>query len=192
MTTEVPIRLSNHHMHMNQETVDALFGEKGLTFMRYLDGEGELVAYNETVTVKGPKGSIANVRILGPLRKKNQVELLVADGYKLGVDAPVRMSGSLDGAAMLTIIGPCGQVEEACGIVAHRHIHVHTDTAAQMGLTEDTPVQVKVGGVRGVVFDNVKLKISPVKAAHPMMMHIDTEEGNAAGLKNNSTGVLVL
>jgi putative phosphotransacetylase len=188
--TEIPIRLSNHHIHLSQEAVLALFGREELTFMRYLDGEGDLVAFNETVTVKGPKGSIQGIRVLGPLRGKVQVELLVADGYKLGVNAPIRMSGDLEGAAELTIIGPCGELTLPCGIVAHRHIHMHTETAAKLRLADGDTVQVKVAGERGMTFDNVKVKVSPKVTAHPMMMHVDTEEGNAAGIANDSFGVL--
>jgi putative phosphotransacetylase len=191
MLTEIPIRLSNHHIHLSQEAAEALFGRKELTFMRYLDGEGDLVAYNETVTVKGPKGSIQGIRVLGPLRGKVQVELLVTDCYKLGVNAPVRMSGDLEKAAELTLIGPCGELTLPCGIIAHRHIHIHTEKAAELRLADGDTVRVKVAGERGLTFDNVKLKVSPKVTAHSMMMHIDTEEGNAAGIANDSAGVLV-
>jgi putative phosphotransacetylase len=191
MLTEIPIRLSNHHIHLSREAALALFGREELTFMRYLDGEGDLVAYNETVTVKGPKGSIQGIRVLGPLRGKVQVELLVTDGYKLGVKAPIRMSGDLEAAAELTIIGPCGELTLPCGIIAHRHIHMHIDTAAEMHLADGDAVRVKVTGERGLTFDNVKLKVSSKVTAHLMMMHIDTEEGNAAGIANDSVGVLV-
>jgi putative phosphotransacetylase len=191
MSTEIPIRLSNHHIHPSQEAVLTLFGKEELTFMRYLDGEGDLVAFKETVTIKGPKGSIDGIRVLGPLRGKVQVELLVADCYKLGVDAPVRMSGDLAGAAELTIIGPCGELTLPCGIIAHRHIHIYTEAAAKLHLADGDTVRVKVAGERGLTFDNVKLKVSSKVTAHQMMMHVDTEEGNAAGIANNSFGVLV-
>jgi putative phosphotransacetylase len=191
MLTEIPIRLSNHHIHLSREAALALFGKEELTFMRYLDGKGDLVAYNETVTVKGPKGSIQGIRVLGPLRGKVQVELLVSDCYKLGAMAPVRMSGDLEGATELTVIGTCGELTLPCGIVAHRHIHMHTATAAEMHLADGDAVRVQVAGNRGLIFDNVKLKVSPKVTAHPVMMHIDTEEGNAAGIVNNSVGVLV-
>ncbi|MDR1586970.1 MAG: hypothetical protein LBS57_05900 [Treponema sp.] len=191
MSTEIPIRLSNHHIHLSREAAQVLFGREDLTFMRYLDGEGDLVAYNETVTVKGPKGSIRGIRVLGPLRGKVQVELLVTDCYRLGVEAPVRMSGDLEGAAELTVVGPCGELTVPCGIIAHRHIHVHTKTAEEMRLADGDVIRVKVAGDRGLTFDNVKIKVSPKVTAHPMMMHIDTEEGNAAGIANNSIGFLV-
>jgi len=190
MSTEIPIRLSNRHIHLSKEAAITLFGTEQLTFMRYLDGEGDLVAYNETVTVRGPKGSISGVRVLGPIRGKVQVELLAADSYKLGVKAPVRMSGNLEGAAELTVIGAAGELTLPCGIIAHRHIHMHTKTAADLGIADGAAVRVKVEGIRGLTFDNVKVKVSPKVTAHPMMMHIDTEEGNAAGLVNNSVGFL--
>lgn len=188
----VPVRLSNHHVHLCEESVEKLFGKKELTFLRYLDGKGKLVAYQETVKIIGPKGEIGNFRVLGPLRGKDQVELLKADCFKLGVSAPVRMSGDLTGAAELTLEGPCGTITEKCGIIAHRHIHVFTGEAERLGLSEDRPVQVRIGGERGLIFENVKLKISPLVTAHKLMMHIDTEEGNAAGISNNTEGELIL
>lgn len=188
MRTEIPIRLSNRHIHLTEQSVKELFGEQGLTLMRYLNGDSGPFACNETVTLKGPKGSIANVRVLGPLRGYDQAELLAADCYVLGVDAPVHMTGDLEGAAALTVVGPCGQVDKPCGIIAQRHVHVRPDIALKLGLNAEGIVRVKVGGIRGLIFENVTLNISD--KSNGIFMHVDTEEGNAAGLKNNDIGVL--
>lgn len=173
--------LSNRHVHLTEEDVSVLFGTAGLTFSRYLSGNGGPWASNEFVTLKGPKGSIEHVRVLGPCRSYNQAELLKADCYKLGIDAPVRNSGHHNGAATLELIGPCGSLEIHTAIIAHRHIHVGKELLEETGwIPGETFVRVRVGGIRGLIFDNVAI----VKGGRGLMMHVDTEEGNAAGIKN--------
>lgn len=174
------VMLSNHHVHLTEESVKTLFGEAGITFNRYLAGKSGPYATNEFVDVEGPKGKLTRFRVLGPLRPYDQVELLQADCFKLGVTAPVRNSGKLEGAATLKIIGPCGEVTADCGIVAHRHIHVDGDTMAENGWTYGQAVKVRTEGIRACVMENTIL----VKGGKGLLMHIDTEEGNAAGVKN--------
>ncbi len=177
---QVKVMLSNHHIHLKQEIVDKLFGEKGITFNKYLAGEGGPYASNEFVDLEGPKGRIAHVRVLGPCRNYNQAELLKTDCFKLGIDAPVRSSGDLEGAAMLKVIGPCGEAELPCGILAHRHIHMGKDIAENNGFVHGQRVKVKTEGIRAVTFENVIIGIG----GKGMVMHVDTEEGNAALVKN--------
>lgn len=172
--------LSNHHVHISKENVQKLFGKDELTFKKYLAGNSGPYATEEFVTLRGPKGEISRVRVLGPCRDYNQAELLKADCYKLGVDAPVRASGKLDGAAELEIIGPCGSVTLNCGIQALRHIHVNPENLEKYGLKLGQFVKVRTTGIRGLVFENVEI----VKGNSGVLMHIDTEEGNAAGVKN--------
>ena len=100
------VMLSNHHVHLTDEACHALFGDKGLTFARYLAEEGGPWSSNELVEVRGPKGTLGRFRVLGPLRPYTQVELLKSDCFKLGVNPPVRNSGKLDGAVQLTLVGP--------------------------------------------------------------------------------------
>ena len=177
---EVKIMLSNHHVHLTQESVDVLFGEAGLTFNRYLAGNSGPYATNEFVDVEGPKGRINHLRVLGPARNYNQCELLKTDCFKLGVDAPVRNSGKLEGAPMLKVIGPCGELELPCAILAHRHIHMGKEVIEETGLKLGDAVSVKTEGIRSVVFNNVII----VAGGKGSVMHVDTEEGNAAGVKN--------
>lgn len=177
---ETVVMLSNHHVHLTQKAADVLFGEAGITFQRYLAEESGPWAANEFVDIRGPKGTLSRFRVLGPLRPYTQCELLKADCFKLGVNAPVRNSGQLDGAATLTLIGPCGEVTADCGILAWRHIHVDKDTLAEMGKSYGDYVDVVTEGDRALVFNKVVL----VRGAKGLLMHIDTEEGNAAGVKN--------
>ncbi len=181
--------LSNRHVHLKEEDVAALFGEAGLTFNRYLSGNNGPWASNEFVTLKGPKGSIEHVRVLGPCRGYNQAEVLQADCYKLGIKAPVRNSGHHDGAAELELIGPCGALTIHSAIIAHRHIHVGKELLEETGwVPGETFVKVHVGGIRGLVFENVAI----VKGGKGMMMHVDVEEGNAAGIKNGDKLEIIL
>ena len=185
---ETVVMLSNHHVHLTQEATDVLFGEAGLTFQRYLAGNSGPWASNEFVDVRGPKGTLSRFRVLGPVRPYTQCELLKTDCYKLGVDAPVRNSGHLDGAATLTLIGPCGEVTVDCGILAWRHIHVDKETLAEMGKNYGDFVDVETTGDRALVFNKVAL----VPGGKGLLMHVDTEEGNAAGVKNGDKLKVIL
>ena len=186
---KVHIMTSNRHVHLSEESVAKLFGEAGLTFQRKANEDTTTFVCNETVTLEGPKGSIANVRVLGPFRY-NQAELLITDNFKLGLEAPVRMSGDLDGAAEIRIIGPKGSVEFPCAIVARRHIHIGADLLEKYGFTTADEVSVRIDSYRGGVLDHVLFK----KAKNPgdsATMHIDTEEGNAFGLGRSAEGIVL-
>lgn len=177
---ETIVMLSNRHVHLSEENAKKLFGEAGITFSKYLKGNSGPWASNEYVTLRGSKSEITKVRVLGPCRNYNQAELLKTDCFKLGVDAPVRSSGELDGAAELEIIGPNGSVVENCGIIALRHIHVCEEIRKENGIEEGQFVKVRATGVRGLTFENVKI----VDGKGNFLMHVDNEEGNAAGIKS--------
>ncbi|POP32541.1 propanediol utilization protein [Lactonifactor longoviformis] len=177
---QVKVMLSNHHIHLTQEMVDRLFGEKGITFRNYLAGDGGPYATNEFVDLEGPKGKITQIRVLGPCRNYNQAEILKSDCFKLGVDAPVSSSGKTENAVMLKVIGPCGEAEIPCGILAQRHIHMDKETAEQNGFVRGQTVKVKSRGIRAITFENVLVTVG----GKGMVMHVDTEEGNAALIKN--------
>lgn len=182
------VMLSNHHVHLTEESAKILFGEAGLTFNRFLAGNSGPWASNEFVDVKGPKGTLTKFRVLGPLRPYDQCELLKSDCFKLGVTAPVRNSGVIDGATPLTLIGPMGEVTVDCGILAWRHIHVDKETIAQLGKNYGDYVTVKTTGDRALAFYNVAL----VPGGKGLLMHVDTEEGNAAGIANGDELEVIL
>ncbi len=189
MRNDVIIMLSNRHVHMTREILDMLFG-KGyeLTFKQSL-GVKEFAA-EETISVEGPKGRIDHVRVLGPVRAYTQVELLRADCFTLGVKAPLRESGKTEHAASLKLIGPNASVEVAeCGIIAWRHIHLGASVAQEYGLKEGQTVSVRIGGDRGLTFDNVIVRYGK---SNTCKMHIDTEEGNAAGVANGTIGEIIV
>lgn len=183
MNFKVTVGLSNKHIHLSKEHIDMLFGEGHvLTPIKDLSQPGQF-ACDEKVDLVGPKNTIKGVRILGPARKETQVEISIADGMTLGIkNLCIRDSGKTEGTPGIKIVGPKGEVELSKGvIVASRHIHMHTSDAQKYGLKDKDIVSVKVGGLRSLIFDNVLIRVND---EYSLDMHIDVEEGNAAGLKN--------
>lgn len=183
MKKQLPIALSNRHLHLSQEHIDILFGSGyELTKAKDLCQPGQY-ACNEKVDIQGPRGTIKGVRVLGPARKKSQIEVSIGDARTLGIEAIVRISGELENTPGVKIIGPKGEVELQEGvIVASRHIHMNVEDAKNFGVKDKDRVKVRVGGDRGIVFENVLVRVSP---DYVLEMHVDIEEGNAAGAKNN-------
>lgn len=179
----VPVGVSNRHIHLSREDMEMLFGPgQNLTRMKAMKQPGQYAA-EETVTLKGPKGELRRVRVLGPFRKQTQVEISVSDGFALGIKAPMRMSGNLDESAGLEIVGPLGSVKLEQGvIVAQRHIHMHPEDAKKAGVSNGDIVNVEAQGMRGGILKNVAVRVSEASA---LEIHIDVEEANALGLKNN-------
>lgn len=186
---EIPVGISNRHIHLSQADLDALFGAGyELTKMKDLSQPGQY-ACKETVTVVGPKGAIEKVRILGPVRKATQIEVIAGDSFKLGVAGDVRMSGDLAGTHGVTLVGPKGSVQTKEGlIVAQRHIHMTLADAARLGVKDGDIVDIKVTGSRGGIFSNVAIRANDSSA---LECHIDTEEANAMGLTSKSTITIV-
>jgi putative phosphotransacetylase len=148
--------------------------------MKDLSQPGQYAA-QETVDLVGPKSSFKNVRILGPERKKTQVEVSLTDSIKLGVNPPVRDSGDVAQSPGLTIVGPKGSVAINEGVIAAmRHIHMTPDDAKTFGVKDKDIVKVRLGGPRGLIFDQVLIRVND---QFQLEMHIDTDEGNAAGVK---------
>lgn len=179
MANKILIETSARHVHLTQEHIDILFG-KGheLTVKKMLSQPGQY-ACEERVNVVGPKKTIPNVSILGPARSASQVEVSLTDARTLGVTAPVRESGDVNGSAPCKLVGPAGEVELDCGvIVAKRHIHMTPADAEACGVSDKDVVSVKVDSDgRSLVFGDVVCRVSPKFA---LAMHIDTDEANAA------------
>jgi putative phosphotransacetylase len=186
---EVPIAVSNRHIHLSKEHVERLFGRNyQLNKWKDLSQPGQF-ASKETVTLIGPKGKLEKVRVLGPARGDTQIEISLFDGYTLGITPPIRDSGDIDGTPSVIIQGPKGQLKVDQGLIcAARHIHMNPDDATQFQVTNGQRVQVKVTGQRGVIFDNVLIRVSP---KYKLEMHIDVDEANAAQIKNGQLGVLI-
>ncbi|MGI9952540.1 phosphate propanoyltransferase [Moorellaceae bacterium AZ2] len=179
---EVPVGVSGRHVHLTPEHFHILFGpEAALTKIKDLVQPGEFAA-RETVTVVGPKGVLENVRIIGPLRPYTQIEVSRTDCFRLGVNPPVRDSGDLEGTPGCVVVGPAGVVTLERGvIVALRHIHMSPEEAKRCGLKDKDTVDVLVEGERGLIFQNVLVRVHP---NFRLEFHIDTDEANACLLTN--------
>jgi putative phosphotransacetylase len=186
--SKVLINLSNRHIHLSQEDLKALFGKDSLTKTKDLMQPGQF-ATEELVTVKGPKGQIEKIRVLGPVRKETQCEILASDQFKLGVGGcAVRESGQLDGSFPMEVIGPAGTVKKARGlIIAKRHIHMTPKDAAAFAVADKETVDLEVEGERGAVFKNVVIRVNDNFA---LECHLDFDEGNAVGIGNGSFGIV--
>lgn len=179
MGYEVKIGLSNKHLHLQKEHIEILFG-KGheLTPTKPLVQPGQF-ACEEKVDIVGPKNTLKGIRVLGPARPETQVEVAMTDARTLGIKAPVRESGKLEGTPGSKIVGPCGEVEIDHGvIVALRHVHLSPAQAEEAGVKDKDIVSIKIEGERGLVFNNVLVRSGD---AHEREVHLDTDEGNAAG-----------
>ncbi|MBQ1503057.1 MAG: phosphate propanoyltransferase [Clostridia bacterium] len=176
---KVLVETSARHVHLTEEHVEALFGKGAtLTVKKMLSQPGQF-ASEERVTLVGPKKSIANVSILGPVRPATQVEVSLTDARTLGVAAPVRESGDIAGSPGIKIVGPAGEIDIEEGVIAaKRHIHFTPEDAEQFGVEDKQIVSVKIDSAdRSTVFGDVVVRVSPKFAA---AMHIDTDESNAA------------
>ena len=153
---EIPVGVSNRHIHLSQEDLERIFGPGyQLTPTKDLSQPGQY-ACKETVTICGPKGAIEKVRVLGPVRSKTQIEILAGDCFKLGVKTQAKLSGDLAGTPGITIIGPKGSVEVKEGlIIAQRHIHMTLKDAENLGVHDGQIVSIQIEGPRGGLLSNV-------------------------------------
>jgi len=183
----IPVAVSGRHVHLCARAVAALFGPGStLTPGQPLRQPGNWAA-RERVAIEGPRGRIGNVAILGPLRARTQIEVSRTDTFVLGVDAPLRDSGQLDGTPRVRLIGPAGVFETDGLIVAARHIHITPADAAAHGVSDGDMVPVRISGPggRGLTFERVLIRVSPNAFTE---MHIDTDEANAAGIGGGAEG----
>jgi putative phosphotransacetylase len=178
---EVPVGISNRHVHICKKDLEILFGYSELTVMKPLFQPDQFAA-EEKVTLVGPKRSIEGVRILGQMRDYTQVEISRTDSYVLGVEPVLRDSGDLEGTPGITIRGPKGEITLDKGvIIARRHIHMTEAEAEQFGVKDKDVVNVLVEGERPVVFGDVLVRVNNDYA---LEMHIDTDEANSGFIVN--------
>lgn len=180
----IPVGVSGRHLHLSQEDLDILFGSGyQLTKIKDLSQPGQY-ASKETVTIAGPKGAIEKVRVLGPVRKQTQVEILTGDGFKLGVTVQPRLSGDLQGTPGITIIGPKGSVCLSVGLIAaQRHIHMTPEDAQHFEVTDGQIVGIQFDGSRGGTYQNTAIRVTGTSA---LECHLDTEEANAMNINSLS------
>lgn len=178
---ELTVHASARHMHVSRADLDVLYGPGyELTVDRQLFQEGNFAA-RETVTLVGPRSRlISNLRILGPMRKESQVELAFTDAISLGIEAPIRLSGNIEGTPGCFVMGPKGVVELSRGVIrAAIHVHMNPDEAEHFGVRQGDVMKLRVGGDAGVTFNRVHVRIDPKSRLN---VHMDTDEANGCGL----------
>jgi putative phosphotransacetylase len=184
------VNVSARHCHLTQEAVETLFG-KGhqLTVHKWLYQEGQFAA-KETLTLIGPRSRvISNLRILGPCRTSNQVELSYTDGIALGFELPLRLSGDIKGTLGCMLMGPAGFSEMAEGVIrALRHVHMAPDDTAFYGVKAGDSMKLKIGGPCGIALDNLLVRVDKL---FKLEVHIDTDEGNACNLQPSTPCELI-
>jgi propanediol utilization protein len=181
----IPLGISNRHIHLTDETFHKLFGDNAeFEVMRQLYQPGEF-ASKHTLTIVGPKlRSIPNVRILGPLRKYDQVEVSLTDAIFLGINPPVVNSGTLANAVPLTLVGPKSSVYlKKCAIIANRHIHISDKDAEKHGLKNGDLCKVKIPGEKSTIFENVLIRTNK---NWKLQIHLDTDDANAANVREET------
>jgi propanediol utilization protein len=187
---KIPIAVSARHAHLSAATLHALFGEGfELNVRHWLSQTGQFSA-RETVSLVGPRGRIDHVRLMGPPRNQDQVELSRSDECTLGVAAPLRMSGDVANTPGLQVIGPVGEITLPSGVItARRHIHMSPDEARHLGVRHGQVLSVKIDSEgRDLIFGDVTVRVAP---DFRLELHLDTDEANAAGVTNGSYAEIV-
>jgi len=190
MGIRIPIAISARHAHLSQTTLDQVFGAgHQLQPRTWLSQTGQFAA-QETVSLVGPKGRLDNVRVMGPPREQDQIELSRTDETALGLEAPVRVSGELAGTPGITVEGPMGRRTLQSGVIsARRHIHMNPQDAERLGVRDGQSVQVRIDSAdRDLIFGDVAVRIRP---DFRLELHLDTDEANAAGIAYGGHGELL-
>ena len=184
----VELEASGRHVHVTKEQAQTLFGH-GLTPKRPLSQPGQYLS-GERVTVVGPKGELQHVAVLGPERKEAQVEISLTDGRLLGIQPPVRASGSVEHSPGCELIGPRGRVKLHQGVIAaQRHVHMTPEAAKLMGVKDKQIVKLQTYTARPLTFQDVLVRVSPDYATY---VHLDYDEANACGFAPGDLGRILL
>lgn len=183
MGYKVGIGISNKHLHLSEADLEKLFGSGAkLTPYKELVQPGQFAA-EERVDIVGPKSTFQGIRIIGPTRARTQIEISMTDARALGIEAPVRESGKLEGTPGVKLVGPAGEIEIDEGvIVALRHVHLSPSEAEEAGVNDKDLVDIRTFGTRPLIFQDVLVRSGQT---HLKEFHIDTDEANAAGLSND-------
>jgi len=186
---KIPIEVSARHVHLSRKDLEVLFGKAyKLNILKKLSQPGQFAA-KEIVTLINKNKKIEDIRILGPVRKETQVELAKTDAVYLKINPPLRESGDLKETPGIKIKGPIGEIKLKKGvIIAQRHLHASKEEAKELGITDGQLVSIKILGKKGVIFDNVLVRVSP---NYRLAVHLDTDEGNAACINQEDYGKLI-
>ncbi len=187
---KVKIEYSNRHIHPSRELIEQLYGEGyQLNFLKKLSQNDDFAA-QETITIMGPKTSIEHVRILGPERERTQVEISKTDAYKLGIDAPLRLSGDAEKTPGLKIINELNELNIESGvIIAKRHLHISPADAEKLNLKDGQVVKLQFEGERAAILDQIIVRVGE---GFQIRVHVDLDEANALNINQNDEGELII
>jgi len=186
---KIPVEISARHCHLSQQDMEALFGfGSKLKKVKQLSQPSDF-ASEETIDIKTDSSVLQNVRVVGPVRSQTQIEISKTDAVFLGVNPPVRLSGDLAGSQAVKLIGPNGEVELNEGlIIARRHIHCSPEEAKKAKLRPGQIVSVEIQGERALMLNCVEVR---VRDDYKLCLHLDTDEGNAAGINKIGEGFII-
>ena len=187
---KIPIEVSARHIHLSKQDAYKLFGKDfKLKKLRSLSQKTDFAA-KETVVVKGKKGELLHVRVIGPYRANTQLEISETDARVLGIKPVVRVSGHIKNTPGVTIKGSAGSVHIKKGaIISHRHLHINDLDAKKFGLKQDDYIGVAIGGERETIFNKIIVRVNP---DFNLALHLDADEANAAGIdEGHSRGTLM-
>ena len=189
MNKKVPIEISARHIHLSQKDLEVLFGiGYQLKKLRKLS-QADNFAAKETLDIKIGSETIKKLKIVGPVRKETQVELSITDAFSLGIIIPLRLSGDIKGTPGAVLIKSKKKLKIKKGvIIAQRHLHCNFEEAKRLKLKNGMSVSVRVNGKRALVFHNVKIRVGK---NYKLYVHLDTDEGNAAGIIKKGKGEII-
>ncbi len=190
MNKKVKVEISARHIHLTKEDFEKLFGIGAeLTVRKELSQPG-MFAANETIDVKDDEFEMKKVRIVGPIRNYTQIEMTETEARNFRINPPLRLSGNIKDTPGITVIGPKGTIDIKEGvIIPKRHVHMTPEDAAEINIKDGESLKVKIEGERGLVFDNV---IARVDKTYSWAAHIDTDEGNSAGMAGCGDGEVIV
>jgi len=185
----IPVEVSARHVHLSKNDLEQLFGiGYELNKLKQLSQPSDF-ACQETIEIKIGSKTFQKVRVVSPLRKQTQIEVSLTDAFSAGVDLPIRLSGDLRGSGQAVLIGPKGEVKLSEGvIIAQRHLHCATDEAKDLGIKTGDFISIRVNAQRPVIFENVVVRVND---NYKLCLHLDTDEGNAAGINKIDKGEII-
>jgi len=178
---KIPVGVSNRHVHLKTAHILQLFGKETLTPLRALSQQGQYAAA-ETVTLIGSKNELRHVRVLGPARQESQVEISRTDGYVLGIQPPIRLSGDITDTPGIKIVGPVGSLTLGQGvIIAKRHVHMSLSDALVYGVQDGDQIQLQTSSShsRAIRYADVVVRVNE---RYSLDFHLDLDEANAGNL----------
>ena len=186
---KILVEISARHVHLSQADFEKLFGKnKDFILFRKLSQPGEF-ASEEKITLINSDKKIENVRVLGPFRKSSQVEISLTDAYTLKLNPlpKIKVSGDLSNTTSILVRGPKSSIKIPC-IIAQRHLHLSSQESKKLKLKNNQKVSIKTKGIREVIFNNIIVRVSE---HYELALHLDTDEGNSAGIAGKTFGEIV-